>query len=156
MITPTPIARFAARTQLAALATLILTTLHHLYEAHHFHMPERGHHVVVLAAISSGALVVATRTLRRRPESRGAFAVIAAVSLLVVVGVGVFESAYGHAAKNAFYLAGASPTTIMRLFPPPTWAPPSDVLFELTGVLQMVPAFVTGFWFYRLARAWRA
>jgi len=156
MTCPAPIIRFATRTQLAALATLVTTTLHHLYEAHHFDMPERGHHIVILSAISGGALVVATRRLRRRPASRAAFAVIAAVTLLVVVGVGLFESAYGHAAKNAFYLAGASSQTILRLFPPPMWAPPSDVLFELTGVVQLVPAFVTGNWFYRLARAWRA
>lgn len=35
-----------------------------------------------------------------------------------------------------------SPTLLHRLFPPPTYELPNDLLFELLGVAQVVPAAI--------------
>ena len=50
--------------------------------------------------------------------------------------------------KDALYLAGAPPAFMRRLFPPPTYELPNDLFFEVTGVLHLVPAIVTGHLLY--------
>ena len=70
-------------------------------------------------------------------------AVLAALTLILAVGlVGVFEGAYNHAIKLLLFFGGAAPETMHRLFPPPTYEMPSDVLFEVTGVLQFVAGLI--------------
>ena len=56
--------------------------------------------------------------------------------------IGVFEGAYNHAMKLLLFFGGAAPATMHRLFPPPTYEMPSDVLVELTGVLQFVAGLI--------------
>ena len=66
--------------------------------------------------------------------------------------VGVFEGGYKHAIKLLLFFGGAAPETLHRLFPPPTYEMPSDVLFEVTGVLQ----FLAGLMAVRVSVAlWR-
>jgi hypothetical protein len=36
-----------------------------------------------------------------------------------------------------------------RLFPPPTYEMPNNAFFEVTGVLQIAPGIVTGYYLYR-------
>jgi hypothetical protein len=50
----------------------------------------------------------------------------------------MFEGGFNHAIKLLLFFGGAAPETMQRLFPPPTYEMPSDVLFEVTGVLQFV------------------
>ena len=44
----------------------------------------------------------------------------------------------------------------MRLFPAPTYEMPNDVLFEITGVLQVVPAALAAWHLYRMTQRPRA
>jgi hypothetical protein len=72
---------------------------------------------------------------------------LAGVTLVVpVLLFGAFEGVYNHAVKNILFLAGASIETMHRLFPPPTYELPSDLFFEATGVLQIVPAMAAGYY----------
>jgi len=42
-----------------------------------------------------------------------------------------------------------------RLFPPPAYEMPNNVLFEITGVMQVVPGFMTGYYLYQFMRRGR-
>jgi hypothetical protein len=79
-----------------------------------------------------------------------------ATLLFPVAGVGFFEGAYNHVAKNVLYFAGASEQLLVKLFPPPAYELPNDWFFELTGVLQVLPAAFTAHAFVRFYRQWRA
>jgi len=39
-----------------------------------------------------------------------------------------------------------------RLFPPPRYELPDDAFFEVTGVLQVVPAAITGYYLCRFVQ----
>ncbi|MBZ4419359.1 hypothetical protein [Myxococcus sp. RHSTA-1-4] len=132
-----------ARSAVASLAVLLLTSVHHAYGAFIYRTPWRLH-MVAIAAVTAVVLLGALAVLRARPggwTGGVALAVFALTTLGVPVGmIGVFEGAYNHVLKNVFYFGGASPELLGRLFPPPTYELPNDFLFELTGVLQVVPA----------------
>ena len=65
------------------------------------------------------------------------------VLVFPVLLFGLFEGLYNHVLKDALYLAGLPESLFVTLFPPPTYEMPSDVLFEVTGVLQPVPAWLS-------------
>jgi len=44
------------------------------------------------------------------------------------------------AVKNALYWSALSGPWMTRLFPPPTYETPNDLLFEVIGILQVLPA----------------
>lgn len=145
-------------TMWSALAVLLLTTVHHVYGAYIYDTPWR-HHMAIVAALTAAVLVGSLYVLRRRPGSaagRIAFWVFAAVTFVIPVAmVGIYEGGYNHAVKDALYFAGASPGLMMRLFPPPTYELPNDAFFEITGVLQLVLAVITGLYLFATVRARR-
>jgi hypothetical protein len=145
----------ANRTVLGGLAVSLLTSVHHYYGAHVYKTPWRRHAAPVsglATAIALGSLLA----LRRRTTGLAdavAFWVLTADTLVVHVGgFGVFEGAYNHVLKDALYLGGASPALLRRLFPAPRYELPDDAFFEVTGVLQVIPAAITGYYLYRLVQ----
>jgi hypothetical protein len=75
------------------------------------------------------------------------------VTLVIqVAGFGLFEGGYNHLAKDTLYFTGAPQTVRRRLFPPPTYEEPNNDFFEVTGVLQLIPALITAHYLYRLVR----
>jgi hypothetical protein len=141
--------RYISRVMWSALAVLFLTSVHHAYGAYTFNTPWRLH-VVPVAAFAAVAIVGSAAVFRRRVgDTVGtvAFWSLAIVTLAVpVLLFGAFEGVYNHAVKNILFLAGASIETMHRLFPPPTYELPSDLFFEATGVLQIVPAMAAGYY----------
>ena len=139
------IPRLVRNVSLSASLVYVLTIVHHIYGAIAFDTPWRYH-----AAFVGVAGIAATLLLTRFSTSWGSSvlrqtttAVLAAVTLILAVGlVGVFEGAYNHAIKLLLFFGGAAPETMHRLFPPPTYEMPSDVLFEVTGVLQFVAGLI--------------
>ena len=137
--------RLVRNVSLSASFVYVLTIVHHIYGAIAFDTPWRYH-----AAFVGVAGIAATLLLTRFSTSWGpsvlrqtTMAVLAAVTIIVAVGlVGVFEGAYNHAIKLLLFFGGAAPETMHRLFPPPTYEMPSDVLFEVTGVLQFVAGLI--------------
>ncbi|MFC5524139.1 hypothetical protein ACFPPA_00130 [Rhodanobacter ginsengisoli] len=139
----------------AALAILLLTSVHHAYGACIYHTPWRLH-VALVAALTALMLWSAVFVARNRPE--GLASAIATVAfclvdaLIPVIGIGFFEGGYNHVLKNALYFADASPMLMTRLFPPPAYELPNDVLFEASGVMQFVVGMVAGYQLYGFIR----
>jgi peroxiredoxin len=139
-----------------ALTVLLLTTVHHVYGAYVYHTPWRLH-VAFISGVAAAATIGSVLVLRRNVDDVAdhvAFWVFVGVTLaLPVAAIGLFEGAYNHVLKDALYSAGASTSLMMRMFPPPAYELPNDAFFEITGVMQVVPASVTGWLLYRLVRS---
>ncbi|MEO8549871.1 MAG: peroxiredoxin-like family protein [Kofleriaceae bacterium] len=114
----------------SALATLALTSVHHVYGGIVYDTPWRVHGALV--AVALGGLII---ELYRRGARR---MLVAVVIITCVVAIGAFEGLYNHAVKNALYFAGAPHAWLVRLFPPPTYELPDDAFFEITGVAQAI------------------
>lgn len=143
------------RVLLGTVAVGLLTTVHHVYGAVVYDTPWR-HHAAIVAGLATG-LIAGALYLSQKP-SGGAIATIgrwAFISITLAVPIlsfGVFEGAYNHCVKDALYFGGASADLMRRLFPPPTYELPNDVFFEITGVMQVLPAAFTAFALYRFVR----
>src|SRR5688572_4970149 len=139
-----------------ALATFGLTAVHHVYGAVLYDTPWR-HHAAVVGAIASAVLWLAHRAYTRDPagiRGRVALAVFVTVTgLIAVLAIGMFEGLYNHVMKNITYFAGLPLELHRELFPPPTYELPNDALFEVSGILQVVPAAYAAIALYRLLRA---
>ena len=145
----------ARRAALTTSALLALTIVHHAYGAIIYQTPWRFH----VAPPALGAmllLVVALVAHQELGDTRGGrlgLAVALAVIGGVVVGVGFFEGGYNHLLKTVLWAAGVPTPTLLRMFPPPVYVLPSSVVFEATGILQLVLGFVAGRDGIRLWRA---
>jgi hypothetical protein len=127
------------RALLYVAGVLVLTSIHHVYGALRYATPWR-YHAVILAAVTLAVLLVAYRRDRTR-AGRLAGRTFWVVSWVVpVLFIGGYEGLYNHVAKNVLYFGGLSRSWMVTLFPPPTYEMPNDLVFEITGVLQVVPA----------------
>jgi hypothetical protein len=123
----------------------VLTIIHHVYGAIAFDTPWRHHAAFLgLGGIAATLLFMWGAARWRTPVLRQVAAVLLlALTLVLAVGlIGLFERGYNHAVKLLLFFGGAAPDTMHRLFPPPTYEMPSDVFFEVTGVLQFLAALV--------------
>jgi hypothetical protein len=153
-----PTLRAAKRASLGAASVFAVTTVHHVYGAHIYNTAWRIH-----AAIVSGlaTALIGTSLWLFRKHWGDAVGVVAFWSFTVVtflvpfLGFGVFEGAYNHVLKDALYFAHLSPGLMMRLFPPPAYEMPNNGFFEITGVIQVIPGFMTGYYLYRFVQEQR-
>jgi hypothetical protein len=139
----------------ASAVVLILTALHHLHGAAVYDTPWRAQ--VALGTIPVlVVLVLALAMYRRHPQiwlGRAATWLFIVVSLTVCVGlVGLFEGGYKHLVRNALFFGVTDPRVRERLFPTSTYEAPSDLLFEVTGVLQLIVALIAAYYTARLMR----
>lgn len=155
-VTSTSSQNLLSRVTWYALTVLLLTTVHHVYGAYVYHTPWRLH-VAFVSGAAAAAIVGSLLVLRRQMDDVAhhvAFWTLVGVTLVLPVGaIGLFEGAYNHVLKDALYLAGTSTSLMIRLFPPPAYELPNNAFFEITGVMQVVPAGVTGWLLYRLVRS---
>ncbi len=141
-----------------ALFALFLTSAHHAYGAYLYHTPWR-YHVLLIAAPAALVIVGSQAVIRSDPTSpratvaRGVFALTTLA--LPVIAFGAFEGFYNHVMKNVLYFSGVSAAVMARLFPPPMYEMPNNLVFEITGVLQVVPAVLIVERFVRMRRARR-
>lgn len=149
--------RTERRALLAGSAVLALTAVHHVYGAIRYHTPERYH----AAAIGVVALIVMYRALSNSRERAGrgaekAWWVFWGVNATIAVLLfGVFEGLYNHLVKVALYYGGASMGLMRTLYPAPMYEMPNDAFFEVTGVLQALPAAVAAYHLIKLLSARR-
>lgn len=128
-------------------AVLALTVFHHLYGAALYAAPFRRHALGVALPL---ALVIAALLwlgwIQRARAAGGHFdrAAVALVLAAPVAIIGIFEGGYNHILKNVLYFGGAPADVLRTLYPFPTYAMPDDLLFELTGVIQLPLALVAG------------
>jgi hypothetical protein len=148
----------AKRATLGAVAIFLVTTMHHVYGAYLYHTPWRTHAAAV-SGIATALIAASLGLLRNHSDDAvGAvapWAFVVVVFLVPFLGFGVYEGVYNHALKDALYFAHASPGTMTRLFPPPIYEMPNNAFFEVTGVMQVVPGFMTGYYLYGFVRDWQ-
>ena len=121
---------------------VFITSIHHIYGAIHYQTPWRLHtlHINIPLLILLGILLL--YSYKQLPGARkvGNFAI-----LLVVITwlgwVGAFEGFYNHFIKDLLYYGGLSNSLLLTLFPSPTYEMPNDFIFEVTGLLQLVPLY---------------
>ena len=145
----------AAEAARYASGVLLLTSIHHAYGAYVYNTPWRYHAVPVAgvtAPLIFGALAVmrSNRSGVLRMLAQGLFA--AGTLGVAVLMIGTFEGLYNHVVKNLLYFGGAPSALMLRLFPAPTYEMPNDVFFEITGVLQVVPAALVAWYLYRMTQ----
>jgi hypothetical protein len=136
----------------SSVAVFVLTSIHHGYGAYLYQTPWRLHAAIVSggATLLMAGLLTLFRSRHVGTVARWGFVI---VGLLVsFLGFGIFEGGFNHVVKNVLYLSNASPGFMGRLFPPGLYEMPNDALFEVTGVLQIVPGVLTGYYLFELAR----
>ena len=147
--------RAAKRVSFGSAAIFAVTTIHHVYGAHIYNTPWRVH-AAVISGLATALIAVSAHLLRRDLNDAFGAAVlwvfIAVTFLLPFLGFGMFEGIYNHALKVVLYFSHVSPRLMMRLFPPPTYEMPNDAFFEITGVLQVIPGLMTGYYLYQFVR----
>ena len=139
------IPRLVRKVSLSASLVYALTIIHHVYGAIAYDTPWRLHAAFLgLGGIAATLLFMWGATRWRTPVLRQlATVLLLGVTLVLAVGlIGCFEGGYNHAVKLVLFFGGAGPDTMNRLFPPPTYEMPSDVFFEVTGILQFLAALV--------------
>jgi hypothetical protein len=134
---------------------LLVTSIHHAYGAYIYDTPWR-YHAVLVAGVTATLILGALAVLGSRPSgllgtlAQGLF-VLGTLGVAVLM-FGTFEGLYNHVLKNLLYFGGASSALMTRLFPPPTYELPNDVFFEITGILQVVPAAVAAWYLLRMTQ----
>ncbi len=96
--------------------------------------------IAATVAIVLGTLLLASWRYRGRPVgrwSRNAFVVL--TCLVCVVWLGLYEGGYNHALKDLLFWTGLPAERFQALFPPGTYEPPSDLFFEVSGILNCPP-----------------
>jgi hypothetical protein len=138
-----------------ALIGLLLTSVHHAYGAYVYATTWRYHAVLISGATALVILGARTRLRARTSDRPGALArwLFGLTTLMVpVLAFGLFEGFYNHLVKNVLYFGGLSAVQMARLFPPPTYEMLNDAFFEITGILQVVPAALAAWQLYRMVR----
>lgn len=131
---------------ISGVTVLLLTIGHHLYGASLYGTPWRAHmaHLGTMGILVMLAAMAAAWKWEGTRVGRGAYWVFMIVTgFFPVAWIGLFEGGYNHLVKNALYFGGLPREWMLRLFPPPTYELPNDLIFEVTGVLQFFVALIT-------------
>jgi len=121
-------------------AIVLLTSIHHVYGAIHYKTPWRLHtlHINIPGLIFiTVILLYSLKDYEQRLKLRRISVFM--VFIIWLLWLGLFEGIYNHLFKDILYFSG-TPLAVMRmLFPPPTYDLPNDLIFEVTGILQILP-----------------
>lgn len=144
-------ARAARILLLSVTAETVLTILHFLHGVRIYDDPGRLH-VVVPALVSLVIVAALSGVLLWRPRKLTLIPLALATMFPSVAMFGIFHGLYGHVLKLILFFAGASKTTLERLFMSPDYVLPDNFVFELGGVLTFVAGAVVFYWLVRLFR----
>lgn len=144
---------YAVRAAVGTAVAGLVSTAHHLYGAIAYDTPWR---LIVSLWIPGFVLIVlsALYLCRRRVGTRVGSIALWIFFLGAVVfqfGFTLFECVYSHVLKNTLYYGGASEEFLLRLFPPPAYHLPDNLLFEFTGLLQLI-GLLAVWWSYQFVR----
>ena len=70
-------------------------------------------------------------------------------SVIFQTGFIMFECVYSHVLKNIFYFVGMPQSILEQLYPAPAYHLPDNLLFEFSGLLQLV-GFIAVWFAYRV------
>jgi len=125
----------------SALFVLLLTSVHHAWGAWVFDTPWRLHIVFISVPV---AMVIAALLAVSKNDVSGWGRPARWAAAIVILGfpiamIGFWEGGFNHLVKNlVFFTQGEAATR--SLFPSPAVEMPSDLVFEITGVLQFPAA----------------
>lgn len=128
------------RLLISVAALVILTSVHHAYGAFVYQTPWRLHTLpinFILFFVVSGLIFYSHKNLPRAHIAR-----VFGVGLILVTWlgwVGLYEGFYNHLIKDSLYYLGFSPAVMNTMFPPPVYEMPNNLIFEVTGILQLLP-----------------
>lgn len=140
----------------AALFIFLLTSVHHAWGAYVFDTPFRLHIVFVsipFAALIIGLLYVAA-TGRPRAAAIARWAAVVSIAVFPILAIGFYEGGFNHVVKNLVFFIGGEGAA-RETFSSSMYEMPSDVFFEVTGVLQLPAAVYASVQLVRLVRAMR-
>lgn len=146
--------RAAAVLLMAVGGQAALTAAHFAYGAHAFADPSRLH-VVGPSIAALAAVAVLTPVLVHRRSGLALFLIALPAIGLDALVFGAFHGGFLHVSKDLAYLAGVREVTLRHWFASPDYAPPTDLLFEGTGVLGLAGGVLVAAAFRRLLAAWR-
>jgi hypothetical protein len=139
----------------ASVCVMALTIAHHAYGAYIYPAAFRGH-VALFAVPVTAAIIITTMLGVPRKGRRGSrVARMSAATLMAaipVLFVGLYEGLYNHLFKNLIYLLGLYEQVAAALFPTSLYEPPSDWLFEVSGVIQFFVATIAARKVWKLVR----
>jgi hypothetical protein len=124
----------------AVLATLVLTSVHHLYGARQFATPWRAHvaHIAAWAGLVIGLCLLVGRLRAHRTSGRIAMTAFLMLSVgICVLWLGLYEGGYNRCVKNLAQAAQLPEAVFNDLFPPSLYEAPGDWFFEVSGALQL-------------------
>jgi hypothetical protein len=136
---------------------MLLTVIHHIYGAVIYDEPFRQHAAifaipVILVLMATYAGVERMKSLMWRKVLLAIFLVVTVVFPLLAIGL--YEGGYNHVVKNLLYFSGV-PTHILDQLYPSIYELPNDLVFELTGMMQLLTGVQCGLAIYRSSvRRW--
>jgi hypothetical protein len=118
----------------------IVSSGHHVYGALLYDTPWRL--VVSLWIPAFVVLIVSALFVYQRYQGQlvghAAVWIVLLGGAIFQFGFTAFECVYSHVLKNLLFFGGAAESTLLRLFPPPAYHLPDSLLFEITGISQLV------------------
>ena len=136
-----------AKVSLYSNALMICTSIHHVYGAVVYNTPWRLHILMVSIPVIIFTVIVNNLLMKREYPWKNVLLWFywSIILIFSCVLIGGYEGVYNHGLKNIFFFSGVDKILLDKLFPPPAYVMPNDLLFEVTGVLQgviFVPLFV--------------
>jgi hypothetical protein len=116
---------------------LILTVSHHVYGGLVFQTKWR------ITGAAWGILYFAVMTMLFYVPRNRLFTKIVFASMLGlwVFVIGIYEGGYNHLMKDVLYIFNTPEPVLLKMFPPEFgYVLPSDLFFEITGIIQLVIA----------------
>jgi hypothetical protein len=138
----------------SSIGVFVLTSIHHGYGAYLYQTAWRLHAAIVSGAVTllmSGLLrLLRSPSVRVGTVARCCFVILGL--LVPFLGFAIFEGGYNHVVKDILYFSNTSPQLMRQFFPPQQYELPNDIFFEVTGVLQIVPGVLTGYYLFQLVQ----
>ena len=126
---------------LSVLAVYLITSAHHVYGAWLYATPWRNHIAYQgFTWLLLSYLIMLIFLFWRKRFLMWVFNVFA--GFFFIGAIGFYEGFYNHVLKNILYFSGLNVETLHRMYPPPKYLLPNDLLFEITGILT----FGIGLW----------
>jgi hypothetical protein len=143
------------RAGVAAIAVLLMTSIHHVYGAVNYDTPFRLHivYVAVPVAIVIAALLAFARAWRSGRTGRIALWVVVAIILFFPVAlIGIYEGGYNHVVKNFVYFVLGEQAARGMCPADGVCELPNSFIFEATGIAQFFIALPAAVLAWRLLR----
>jgi hypothetical protein len=112
---------------------VFLTSLHHVYGAFHYDTMWRLHTLIVNLPLLLLVLIISRPSILS-PRLEGIRIFI--TSFFWIAWVGIYEGIYNHLIKNIIFFT--TPSVYDFFFPSSIYERPNDLIFELTGLAQIL------------------